>query len=303
VAGNNSTVVGIDEAGYGPRLGPLVVAVAAFRLSGPPRPLRELLPLTAERRGPVRVDDSKKVYRGGAGLGALERSVLAFRAVAGRGAVPDLRPDAPPFELCGPPTSTLAAAEEEVGEAAASLRAALAAARVEVLEVRSRTVGVRELNRGVEAWGSKARVLFEATMELARPYLLAPGATAIRIDRHGGRKCYSPLLTEALPGHHHWIVREEPKVSTYRFPREVGEAEVSFEVGGDGLHLSTALASMCAKYVRELNMRAFNRHFGEADPTLRPTAGYALDARRWLAESRAARVRLGVAEADLVRAR
>ena len=55
--------VGIDEVGYGPRLGPLVVAAAFAR-----RPLKP----------PVRIADSKKVFSQAKGVGALEPAVLGY---------------------------------------------------------------------------------------------------------------------------------------------------------------------------------------------------------------------------------
>ena len=45
--------------------------------------------------------------------------------------------------------------------------------------------------------------------------------------------------------------------------------------------LPTALASMTAKYLRELSMRAFNEFWCAHVPDLRPTAGYPSDSRRF----------------------
>lgn len=45
------------------------------------------------------------------------------------------------------------------------------------------------------------------------------------------------------------------------------------------------LASMVAKYVRELAMRAFNGFWSDRVPCLRGTAGYPVDAARWRAEA------------------
>ena len=49
-------------------------------------------------------------------------------------------------------------------------------------------------------------------------------------------------------------------------------------------HLPVALASMFAKYVRELLMGAFNHYWQQVVPGLRPTAGYYTDAMRFLAD-------------------
>lgn len=105
-------LAGIDEAGYGPQLGPLVVSMAAFRVVGklpPPdaeeapdphdlwRALGEEAVLRAipaapkgERRAAAKdvrlvVCDSKKLYHAGKGLRHMEAAVLSFLALAEEG--------------------------------------------------------------------------------------------------------------------------------------------------------------------------------------------------------------------------
>jgi ribonuclease HII len=48
--------------------------------------------------------------------------------------------------------------------------------------------------------------------------------------------------------------------------------------------MPVALASMIAKYTRELLMVRFQEWFTRRAPQVRPTAGYALDAKRFWAE-------------------
>ena len=48
--------------------------------------------------------------------------------------------------------------------------------------------------------------------------------------------------------------------------------------------LPAALASMFAKYTRELTMDAFNAWWAQHLPEIKPTAGYPQDAKRFLAE-------------------
>ena len=74
-------VVGIDEAGYGPNLGPLVQAAVALRLpDGDPSGWESLRPVVRrcgeKADGRLLIDDSKAVYTRH-GLAALERGVQA----------------------------------------------------------------------------------------------------------------------------------------------------------------------------------------------------------------------------------
>src|SRR5262249_25930047 len=74
-------VLGIDEAGYGPNLGPFVMTAVACRAPDGQgdlwQLLRKALRRGGERRdGRILVDDSKVVYSGGKGLAALERGVF-----------------------------------------------------------------------------------------------------------------------------------------------------------------------------------------------------------------------------------
>jgi ribonuclease HII len=62
---------------------------------------------------------------------------------------------------------------------------------------------------------------------------------------------------------------------------------IEFTVGGEA-RIPVALASMTAKYLRELCMRAFNAFWGERAAGLEPTAGYPVDAHRWRRDAAAA---------------
>ena len=283
---NLRTVIGIDEAGYGPLLGPLVVGISVFRIPGEGNALSARLPVV--------VDDSKKLFSRATGLGRLEEGVLAFREVAADSDVPDDPGERPPWGL---------PVDAEIPEAALApaLRDALAKNGIEVLQLATKTVPVREYNAGVERTNSKAAVLFEAATDLLAPWFDAEGPVSVVIDRHGGRKFYSEPLAGRFPERFHWVESEEKKASSYVFPAE--ELRVSFEVHADARHRPVALASMAAKYVRERWMGAFNAWFAAHDPELVPTAGYVTDARRWLADSADLRARLGMTDDLLVRVR
>jgi len=78
-------IVGIDEAGYGPTLGPLVVAGTAFEVPDGVGDLwRALAPAVSRKPGhAIPVDDSKALYPSSHGLRNLEEGVLPFLALGG----------------------------------------------------------------------------------------------------------------------------------------------------------------------------------------------------------------------------
>jgi len=81
-------LAGIDEAGYGPRLGPMVVAMATLKCEekiSALDPWKQLAPLIGEagrkKSDVISIADSKKLHRSGTGdLSRLEEGVLSFVA-------------------------------------------------------------------------------------------------------------------------------------------------------------------------------------------------------------------------------
>ena len=78
---------------------------------------------------------------------------------------------------------------------------------------------------------------------------------------------------------------------------------ISFELGGEGRNLPIALASMAAKFTRELHMRRMNAFFAHHVAELKPTAGYVQDGRRWMEQVGPAARTLGIPDEALVRTR
>ena len=79
-------LIGMDEAGYGPNLGPLVITVTVWEVPGSPSEidcwtvLKSVVSRPGERHDAERllVGDSKEVYSPARGLGRLEESVLVL---------------------------------------------------------------------------------------------------------------------------------------------------------------------------------------------------------------------------------
>jgi hypothetical protein len=171
---------------------------------------------------------------------------------------------------------------------------ALAARGVALVAVRGRLVTPGEFNGLLDRGLNKSDVLSAATLDLAASLEAAvPVGESVVVwcDRHGGRRRYAPQVSRAFAAPLVQPLEETPLRSAYR----VGPGRsIEFTVGGEA-RLPVAVASMTAKYVRELAMLAFNAYWAERQPGLVATAGYPVDAGRWRQEAAGAVAREGVA--------
>jgi hypothetical protein len=313
-----AVVAGIDEAGYGPRLGPLVVGAVAFRVPDGARQacLWEQLDhaVCRSRRDARRVpvDDSKRLFSQQTGPRHLERAALAFAAAAEqtpatfRGlldAVAELDEDLEDYPwYAGLDFSLPVAADpEEFGADAGRL----CAGDVRFLAARCLPVLTGEFNRLCRSHGTKSAALFLKTARLLRFLWDAWGEDdlIVHVDKHGGRDYYDLLLHQAFFGARVRTLREGRGASAYEVTAQGRCLTVGFYKGADADHLPVALASIYCKYLRELFLRGFQAYWSAQAPQVRPTAGYAADARRFLEETAAIRRRLGTDESLLIRER
>lgn len=295
-------VIGTDEAGYGPNLGPLVVAATAWQVDAAADEAERALNAAVVAAGGDRLwGDSKRIYRGGDGLAALERGALTGIALA-TGRVPrswheltqavgchDVEPSPEQESLLG---LTLPV-EPPAGECQhGHLAGGLADRGLRLMAVRVRVVPPGAFNRLLDAGLNKSDLLSQVTLDLAAALVGDAGPTVVWCDRHGGRKRYAPLVARHFSTPLVHSVEETAARSAYAIP--ASNLTIEFSVGGEA-RTPVALASMTAKYVRELAMLAFNEHWGRLLPGLAPTAGYPVDAGRWRREAEAAVKRAGVA--------
>ena len=292
---------GIDEAGLGPLLGPLVVG--GLVLAGPHgRSPWDLLargfckkPKDRKDRR-IRVDDSKKVKTGSRGYAELERSALTLWAAV-HGRLPDnarelLESGVSTPDFGGYPwyeTLERVALPRWQDRATLELETHMALRCFEASGLRAlaypfRVVDVGTFNSLIRKHDNKGLTLFDATLPVLGRCMLEgdkaaePSAATYVVDRHGARGHYANLLRRGLRTHDIEILEEAARCSRYR----VGGREVVFVENGESRAFPTAAASCLAKYVRELLIEQLNTFWRAKHPELRPTAGYYADGRRFL---------------------
>lgn len=292
-------LIGTDEAGYGPNLGPLVVTATTWQLpfGMTPEDLPDCLKDVVtpnSRRGEKRlhVADSKKVYSAGKSIAGLERSVLTFLKHLG---VDHQDAGTLGSQLSGSRFATdyadvcrgivqerllpVAANEEECTSLAEQLAGVLKSANVQLLKIESCIMFPPEFNTGVAETDSKGKVLSAATLQLVKSATQYPGADRdgwVVCDKHGGRNRYDDIISAEFDDAFVFRLEESGPRSRYR----VNDLEFCFRTKAEEI-LPVALASMVCKYIREIVMMQFNAFWIHHLPELKPTKGYPQDAKRF----------------------
>ena len=373
-------LIAVDEAGYGPKLGPLVIAATQWRCrSGQPShacvPCDELprateqLDLWAERletefdalKQPVdvndltiRVDDSKRVFQSRSSkpshqgyygpLETLHRIVSVAHYLAGRkeprlsdrlaslipkdyqavietpwlAALPDAStvPDGLPNRFASRRHTSVA--RQQWGHSPWQLK-----------DVRARMITASNFNAfcgdqgdssavgALSKAGNKSDLLSESSLGLVADIIGEIRSNRqivahVFCDRHGGRRYYAGVIQQAFPGSMVEVIEETSRRSVYHMQFGKLVARLHFTVKGDRF-APVALSSLHAKYLREVAMGAFNHFFQNqlaklssrqnTEMVFKPTAGYPVDAGRFLNLIRPVLDWLKIEEEAIVRCR
>lgn len=316
-----SIIVGIDEAGYGPTLGPLVVTATIFDSPGVKEcDLWELLndivsKKSSKNRESIVVNDSKKLYSRSKGFGVLEESVLAFlfnlkdirksfkELITDFSDLKDNDFNIYPWYCNKDVLIPVDSKMENILKLSDALRLCLKNSGVKIVDVKSIPVCVHKYNCGIEKFGKKSDFLFDTCASLLLDIWKRFGekSPAVYVDKHGGRNIYLHLLYPHFEGNFLKTHKESATESIYEVTSDTKNMFVHFVKGSETKHLPNALASMCSKYFRENFLRMFNSYWQENVENLKATAGYYVDAIRFLDDIDKVRKNLEIKDEILIR--
>ncbi|EMI19797.1 hypothetical protein RMSM_03285 [Rhodopirellula maiorica SM1] len=339
-------LIAVDEAGYGPKLGPLVVAATAWQLPdgtiAPDRsrastdaghsdagiaahfaPLSEPV-LWGEHK--LIVDDSKKLFqsRRHDPLAVLHAVVSVCKAWCGDSEL-----------KLKPWLKKIATADGAALRHPAwlrNLRSQPFTSRIDaqhvidhwqkngacLVQVATRIVTAEKFNRLIDRGFNKSDLLSDTSLRLIADVIdqqrgesvgsltgEPPSNIVVYCDRHGGRQFYGAVLQHIWPDASLRIVQESRRESIYQLVLDHCTIQIRFTVKGDSFP-PVAMSSIHAKYLRELCMNAFNGYFqkhASNGQILRPTAGYPVDAERFLGDAAETIQRLQIDPSRLIRSR
>ena len=310
-------LIGVDEAGYGPNLGPLVIAGTCWRMDDAQtdlatvdlyKVLSKVVSLKASARR-LAIADSKVLYNGRQNFPLLEEAVLAT-GVALAHKLPIWQGECEP-DLTNPVSAELAPWYEGwtecfplhtdgklVEKRYQKLAAECDGRGVSLANVCSVFLTAKAFNNRLAQLGNKSTVLSHATLGLVRRLLddcdrNEPHRVRIVCDKHGGRDYYLGVLQHFFPDIWWQTQMESRSLSRYTGCLRNLCLTIEFQSKGEG-YLPTALASIYAKFHREVAMKAFNAFWQKEVPGIRPTAGYPGDAIRFRQETERRRQELAL---------
>ena len=297
-------VMGVDENGLGPRLGPLVATSVALDTR---RYARAAL---SERGLALGLTDSKEtggfgrmgfiesvalalLKRDGAGLPGSSNGLLDRVSPGARQRLRARCPNGPTAEQCWAVDLPLPAFGGDASYGEVLLDRLVGRSSLRIVDVQSRVACAGVLNAKLAAGKNKLAVdleLFEDLISSVRSRHSSP--LLVVCGMIGGIRDYASRLSRFEP---HRVESLVGRRGQRRYAVD-GVGEIRFEVDADARHLPVALASMVGKYVREICMRRIGEFYRQGNPELKLASGYHDPVTtRFIEATEPSRRRLGIA--------
>ncbi|MCG8402079.1 MAG: hypothetical protein MJA84_10825, partial [Firmicutes bacterium] len=256
-----------------------------------------------------------KLHTKAGGIRHLEAGCLALASLAGRSChgldgwltamrgepQTDAKPTTcPPWYAAadGQPAPTLprTLTGEELAIAIAMLKRVSEQAAITCVDLGAEVIFEDRFNQMVAATRSKAAMSFTFVARHLQTIWQRFGKhhPFVAVDRQSGRTHYRQPLALSFPDVHLRILEEADHRSAYRLEQGDCRMTIVFQVDGESSHLPTAVASMTAKYTRELLMECFNAYFTRHVPAVKATAGYGTDGKRFWNDIQPHLAKLGI---------
>jgi len=305
-------VIGIDEVGYGPKLGPLIITGIVFDIPNyDNNDIWGLLGISKNNkkshsdtqplaRSDIVVCDSKKLFHGN--LARLEKNALPFiekflgfnteytyKQVLSALNIADSLNLYSWYErdLSLP----LIVRAYDIKKQVQKLNDAFTGANIKLKDIKINIVEPIAFNKGICAFGNKSKLLFYETWKIIEHFISKYPEEKIVIwcGKQGGRNYYLDDIRCVLPqvpnlaskvGCKIFSLREGKDISEYKIVGKVGynktdyNFSIAFIVDGEDKCFLISLASIIGKYIRELSMKLFNIYWQNKIQDLKPTSGY-----------------------------
>jgi len=278
-------IIGVDENGYGPVLGPLIVTGVLLESDEAPFDLR------IERfKFPIKIRDSKKIFTrtkssyfageivAHAILGAAGLKVRSFHelidAITEEG-VRGLLKSSSLYETIFEDFSLPVWAKEIRDN---QLQKSLHHLNIKIVRLFSKIVLPYEFNQLLKKYFSKTTLDFFLFLNILEE--LSSYDTTGLLGKLGGTKHYTSLF-EKEGVNVNEVVRETRGISSYKINLKGKDLYIHFIMDGDEVYIPITFASIVGKYIRELFMLSLNKFLGHQD--LLPWAsGYRHDHKTWI---------------------
>ncbi len=314
-------VIGVDEAGYGPSMGPLTICATAWRvpcsfdageMSGLLEPEFLAKPIRPDSKH-IPIGDSKKIHRDAM---AVEGLILGARflcfeldgkiasewdaRISSFASLDWKRIAAIPWYAKRVSTHSVVLDQTIVDQPAHFLAAneKLRRNAIRLVGVRMRVIDEVEFNRQVDLTGNKSTLLSEASLALVKQVICEFASVGEEVevycDKHGGRNRYQAILSFIFDEKWFAIEIEGRACSRYTATWAGHAMQIQFKVDGDSIFPSAA-ASILAKWTREELMERLNAFWQEnVSERVASTAGYYVDALRFADQVEGAASKLGL---------